>query len=344
MKKKVTMQAIADELDISKSLVSKALANLQGVSDETKELVRRTAIRMGYRAVPALRTNRIGKTGNVAVLLPRDDLKDSDYWGKIIHGIEEELSRLQFSMIVAGIDTLVSIEDGMPHCISERKVDGVVIMGQIPYPYVQAINAANITAVLVDSTQGRIKLDLVMAENYGGAYEATSYLLDRGHRKIGFVGDLSYAASFNERYRGFKAAAQDYRRDRPDEEIRMFECTGSREGKVIPFSVPEFEAMIVQEEKPTAIVCANDPIAFNLLQLLGKFNLSCPGDISLIGFDNVNKCNLFIPPLTSVDACKELMGRRAVEMLMRRVEDPEIRPEQVNIMTQIVERESVANK
>ena len=101
------------------------------------------------------------------------------------------------------------------------------------------------------------------------------------------------------------------------------------------------EEVLNQEIRPTALVCANDPIAFSVLRLLNKLNLSCPDQISLVGFDNVGQCALLSPPITSIDPCKEQMGIRAVQLLLRRLEEPSQRQEQIRIVTDLVERSSV---
>lgn len=339
--KKVTMQMIADELRLSKSLVSKALANQSGVSEETKERVRLTAMNLGYPINSSNISIISSKTGNVAVLVPRDDLKDFEYWGRIVHGIEKALSGKSFSTILSGIDTAVATSDGMPSCITDRKVDGAIILGAVPLAYILAVQVSGIPVILVDSPHVQMKMDHVLAENYLGGYEATRYLLERGHRKIGFVGDTSYAASFAERHRGFASAVRDFRAER-DVEIEAFDFTGDREESVIPYSFGETERRSLKERKLTGLVCGNDPVAFEMLRILESMALSCPQDVSLIGFDNVQKCEWVSPELTSVDACKETMGIRAVQLLFRRMEEAGLRAERIMITTEIVERNSVA--
>ncbi|MFC5406980.1 LacI family DNA-binding transcriptional regulator [Cohnella soli] len=341
---KVTMQSIADKLNISKSLVSKALSNQAGVSEETKERVRLEAIRSGYRFNSSIMNVPSSETGIIAVLLPREDLYDIEYWGRIIRCIEEELSKKSFSMILAGIDTMLSTSDGMPACITDRKVDGALILGFMPIAYIIAVQSTGIPAVLVDSLHYQSKLDHVLAENYCGGYDATRFLLDKGHRKIGFAGDISYALSFKERYRGYLDAIKDFGEQFPGEKIEQYPLTADRAGSRLPLSESEALQCFRQKEIPTALFCANDPVAFLVLQLMEKCGLNCPDDISLIGFDNVDKCEWVSPALTSVDARKDIMGQRAVQQLLRRMEEGERRPEHLMITTEIVERNSVASR
>ncbi|MCD9020369.1 LacI family DNA-binding transcriptional regulator [Cohnella silvisoli] len=341
MAKKITMQQIADELQMSKSLVSKALSNQQGVSEETKERVRLAAIRLGYRVNSSVMNIPASKTGIVAVLLPREDLSDIEYWGEIISNMELELSKQSFSMILSGVDLSLPSSEGIPNCIVDRKVDGALIMGEVPISYILAVQATGIPVILVDSFHYQTKLDHVLAENYSGGYDAARYLLDKGHRKIGFAGDIAYSASFSERYRGYKDAIRDYSAQNPGAIIEQTDMTSSREGKRIPVSTSQVLSCLEAKNRPSALVCANDPIAILMLQLMERLGLSCPEHVSLIGFDNLRMCEWVSPPLTSVDACKDRMGSRAVQLLFERLNNSESRPEHVMITTSIVERNSV---
>ncbi|WP_214626510.1 LacI family DNA-binding transcriptional regulator [Paenibacillus agaridevorans] len=342
MKKKVTMQAIADELKLSKSLVSKALANQSGVSEETKELIRLTAMKLGYRINSSNKSIASSKTGNVVTLIPREDLSDFEYWGKIVRGIEEALSEMHFSMILSGIDISLPTSDGMPTSVSDRKVDGAIILGNIPPAYILAVQSTGIPVVLIDVHYNQLKLDHVLAENYSGGYDAAHYLIDYQHRKIGFVGDISYSYSFTQRFHGFNAAISEFN-SRENSGIEAWHFIGSRQNHHTPYSPEELEVALTKPDRPTALVCGNDPIAFDVLQQLEKLNIRCPEDISIIGFDNVQKCDWVTPALTSIDACKDQFGIRAVQMLFRRMDNPEIRSEHTMISTEIIERSSVAS-
>ncbi|WP_309119132.1 substrate-binding domain-containing protein [Paenibacillus sp.] len=339
--KKVTLQMIADQLQISKSLVSKALANQKGVNEETKEKVRLTAMNMGYMINSSALSISASRTGNVAVVVPRSDLKDFEYWGRILHGIEKALSEKSFSMILSGIDPNVATSEGLPSCVTDRKVDGALVLGAVPLAYILAIQVTGIPVVLVDVPHFvQMKLDHVLAENNLGGYDATKYLLDRNHRRIGFVGDVSYASSFAARHAGFLDAVKDFKTER-EVEIEAVSFTDARGDSIIPYSLGDADIERIRETGLTGLVCGNDPVAFEVMQSLERVGLSCPQDVSLIGFDNVQKCQWVTPALTSIDACKETMGTRSAEMLFRRMQQTDFRAEHVRITTEIIERESV---
>ena len=209
-KKKVTLQTIADKLEFSKSLVSKALSNNPGVSEETRERIKKVARDLGYRINSSVQSIPNAETGNIALMIPRQDLEDLDYWGKIIRAIEYELSKNGFSLILAPVETDYDSNYQLPISILDRKVDGVIVLGRVSERYIIEMQSMHLPIVLVDYPSYKFKLDHILADNFSGGYEATKYLLDLGHHNIAFVGDNRYALSFSERLRGFLTAITDY--------------------------------------------------------------------------------------------------------------------------------------
>jgi len=339
--KKATMQAIADELNISKSLVSKALSNKHGVKEETKKKVIQAANRLGYKINSSILKIGSSENGSIALILPREDLKDLEYWGKIIQGVEEELSKSLFSLILAGIDNNQPSSKGLPSCITDRKVDGAIIMGRVEATYVHAISLTGIPVILLDSDNSS-KFDHILADNYDGGFDAVNFLFENNHRKIGFVGDTRYSFSFQERYRGYKGGIDNFLQKTNDQTIALFDITDERENDRIPVSIAQLEKMLHNKQNlPTALICANDPVAMKVLEIMKKYNLNCPKDISIIGFDNLSKDQWIKPQLTSIDASISTMGKRVVELMIRRMENPKGVHEKVMIITKIVKRESV---
>lgn len=338
MKDNITMQMIADKLSISKSLVSKALSNRKGVREETRKLIRETAAQMGYRTNSSIMSVSSSKTGNIAVLIPRRDTHDIKYWGKVINGIEEELEKNSFSMIYSGIDVELSANRGIPSCIIDRKVDGVILLGYLPSGYILEIFNMDIPMVHIDPSFDvpGIKLNYVMADNYGGGYDAANYLIKKGHKKLGFVGDINYSISFKERYRGFNDAVE----NTEHENVVARYLIGETDSNT-PFNDNQVKKIINSNDFPDAFFCCNDPIALAVLDIAKGYNLLCPEDISIMGFDNISECELTEPKLTSVDACKTTLGRRAVDLVICKLKEPQRRPEYVFITTSIIERNSV---
>lgn len=341
--KKITLQMIADQVGVSKALVSKALSNDPAVNDQTRETIWRTAGEMGYRIEKLKKATAFSKTGNVAVLMPQAYLSDIEYWGKVIRGIDKALADHGYSMILSGIDIELAPEDSLPSSILDAKADGALLMGHMPQAYVDALSARSFPTVLVDSSLPNPPFDHVLANNYAGAYSAAEALLTAGHRKLAFVGDPETAWSFRERARGFEEGVSDFN-TRTGENASIAKIRGigvSGKGNYIS---PEFTDRLkqtIERDGVEGLFCANDMLALESIRQLREYGLECPEDLSVIGFDDLSLSGYVQPALTTVRVPKERIGTRAAELLIRRLHQPSGVAEQVLLATTLIERASV---
>jgi len=125
------------------------------------------------------------------------------------------------------------------------------------------------------------------------------------------------------------------------ERIELFEMTDQFDEFRIPFSKKQFRNVMKNPNHPTALVCANDITAFEVYNELSGLGLRIPEDVSVVGFDNLLKCDWVTPALTTVNIPKAAMGERAVDILLNRIEQPESACEQILIGTTIKTRDSV---
>lgn len=345
--KKITLQMIADQLEVSKALVSKALSNDPSVNDRTREAIWKKAEELGYRIKPPARKALPGtRTGNIAVLMPRAYLCEMEYWGRIITGIDRELEHNGYSMMLSGLDIALPPEEGLPTSVYENKADGAIVLGHLPETYTDVFRERGFPFVLADANRLQPAIDHVMANNFMGAYEAVGKLLAAGHRKLAFVGDAATSWSFLERERGFATAIEQYAEDvgRRATYVRISGIGVSGEGMyVLPALAEGLRAHVVdeREEPVTALFGANDLCAVEALKRLNEWNVTCPDDISVIGFDNLSLTGLMTPHLTTVSVPKEAIGARAVQLILRRLDRPDTVPELVLLSTALIERDSV---
>ncbi|WP_123041517.1 LacI family DNA-binding transcriptional regulator [Cohnella candidum] len=342
--KKVTLQSIADKLSVSKALVSKALSGDPAVNEGTRETIWQTAEELGYRFKTSRKPSAPMQTGNMAVLMPRAYLDDMEYWGNVLHGIEKELLEHQFSMLLSSIDIAQSPKEGLPSSIYDRKVDGAIVMGHLPDSYVTALKTHAIPFIMLDANMLDPTVDHVLANNFLGAYHAVTYLLEKGHRRVAFVGDADTAWSFRERCRGFDEAVRDFAR-KTGEEVESAHIEGvgvSGKGMYTAPAFPDAVKGCFLKEKPvTGLFCANDLTAFEALKVLAELNVRCPDDVSVIGFDDLTLTKLMQPNLTTVRVPKSAIGSRAADLILRRIREPEAVPELILLSTELVERDSV---
>ncbi|ALA70200.1 LacI family transcriptional regulator [Geobacillus stearothermophilus 10] len=334
MKKRVTMQDIADRLNISKNSVSQALRGKEGVSEETRALVKRTAKEMGYE-YPASRAKSRGKPPKQIALIASDRTFSLKFFGEIYLSIEQEALSHGMKLHIQSVNKEQKERLLLPSFIEEKQVDGVIVLSHISTEYIQQIVATGIPTVLVDHHHPNIPADAVLTNNRFGAYVAVQHLLELNHTDIAFVGDVNYSPSYQERYEGYLLALKDYG-VKPNEEW-MF-CQAQEDETVIAGYIRELK------RQPTAWFCVNDGLGFFVSTGLQQYGLKVPDDVSVCSFDNGQLSQIATPKITTVDIDLKRYGKRAVELLRWRWDNPNEPFQEVLLSTKLIKRESTAAK
>lgn len=336
------MQDIASQLDISINAVSLALKNRPGVSDETRRRVQEVARQIGYKTKdpkPAAEPAETRKS--ICVLLRHRFFRDFHFYGRILLGIEETAKQ-------AGYDVQISSFGGeeVPASVEEHRVAGIIVLGMIDDSFLARLLEYRIPLVLTDHLSNYYELDSVVSDNYYGAYIMTMYLFRKGYTRVGFFGDMEYTPSTRDRYFGVLKAVEDHvcpgNIQQAMDYIGRFSTVGNIERYVVEQNAQRiFELYQQIPEKPDALICSNDELAILLMQTLQKNDISVPGDVGIAGYDDIETSGMMAPALTTIHVQKRLMGQRAVECLLHRLEHPDDLPEKRTISVRLVERESV---
>lgn len=328
---KVSMQTIADALNISKVTVYKALNNQPYVSDELREKILRTAAELGY---PLKEADSSPLHNNLAYIVPKRFFLESDsFYSAIFYHLNNLCHRDGLNLTLYVIKHEDEAACRLPVTLSAAGCDGVFVAGQMSDAYIRALDTLGLPLLLTDFYEAEPRHDCVIADNFLNGYFATNYLIEKGHTRIGFVGRYNQTLSIADRFGGFRKALDahglpflpQWRLSNNDPDTGIY---------TLNFALPE--------ELPTAFVCHCDRAAFFLIQRLRLENLDVPGDVSVISFDNTSLAAAADPTLTSVDISTKEIARSAYAQLRRRIEDPGQPPQRVYIQSQIVERDSVA--
>lgn len=347
--KRVTMQQIADHLGVSKFVVSKALSGKGGVNEHTKSRVIQAASQLGYFAQKnAYMKNKEGEPNvisasgkqSVIVLMPniRFQTKDSLYWGKIMEGISRELERKGLGMVIV----TESRVDSFVHVLNPSGIFGMIGVGKIDSELLLETHRLGIPMVLVDHEDDLIPTDTVFVNNTDAIARLCNHLIGLGHTRLQFVGDVRFSRSFQDRWIGYRKALEQNDLEAPKPIDPMLTLDGVDSGEF----AGEFEKWLTKmKEKgqlPTALVCANDSIAFGVISALRKHGIRVPEDISVTGFDNIDAADRSQSALTTVHVPKEAMGERAVKKLLERIRYPELPVEKILVSADIVHRDSTS--
>jgi len=331
---RVTIREIADLAGVSIATVSRVLNERDDVSEETRELVRRIVREHGYRANRSARGLSRGRTGLVGVLVP---LVHPAYFSAILSGAAEALYEQDMRVVLSPTqhehEREVSLVDRLAHGLTDG---ALLVLPEESSPELERLLDEGYRFVVVDPLRALpSRVPSVSAAHASGADQALRHLLELGHRRIAVVtGPRGWVAT-EDRRRGYHAALA-AAGIMPDPELEVeadFEIDGGARATDALLSLPE---------PPTAIFAFNDNLAVGAVHAARARGLSVPGDLSVVGFDDVEHATIVSPRLTTVRQPLAEMGRMAVSLLMRLLEGQRFETLHVELATRLVVRDSTA--
>jgi len=341
MKSKVTIQDIADALNISRNTVSKAINGTGSVSKNTKIKIFNKAAELGYKQFSMLNQNLIEtiipKPNYEIALFSHSVLNTSHFSSPLLHTFQEHISALGYRLSMYTIREDVMNQCELPANFNHEFTKGIIVIEMFNEKYTEFLCNLEFPTLFIDTYANTnrqiIKSDIMYMENFNSSYQMTLFLITKGYKKIGFVGDSLHCHSFYERWCGYLHAMQ-------DSSINDFYEYCILENDNLPYYNPELLTSKIRAlpRLPEAFVCANDYIAIDVIRALKSMNLTVPDDIKICGFDNSTESKIIEPPLTTVNIPGDSMGRFAAETLLSRIEYPELSYRTIYVQTQIINR------
>ena len=332
-----TMKDIAHIHGVSINAVSLALNNKPGVSEKMRLKILRTADDLGYLDDKEKYLRTYEKT-NLCVMMQDQYSKDMN-----LYAVVEEAKRNGYDVSMNFFnDNRMEI----PKMILERRGSGIIIIGKISDSNIDALQKYKIPMVLADHASLVKNIDSVLTDNKLGGFVVVKYLLQKGFKKIGFFGELSYSLSIKERFWGYQEALRTL--GPPDIKDHLTEYThkysifdGIETAVLNNYNKQIIELVKKKECLPEVFVCSNDRAALALIMALQALGYTIPEDISIVGFDNIDMCEKIRPKLTTINVNKEIMGKRVVQRLIYRLNHMDALSENTVIGVNLVERETV---
>lgn len=342
----ITAKEIAKKLGLSPSAVSLALNGKPGVSTRTRTLVLETAMQMGYTKTEPVGTTHTGKTicfirygGSVI-----NAAEHTSFSSFVLQGVEARATELGYNTQVR----YLSAGDMYNRQILEfiRQAAGVVLLGtdltQNQLPEMEQFFALleGCPIVVVDSFLLAGRVDCIGNDSLGGAKAAAEYLLQCGHRRIGYVKARQRIPNLQEREQGLRLGLQEAGRSI----AQTITVDVSSEGAFRDFS----QWLAGKPELPDGLFVDNDIIAAAIIRALKLSGIRVPEDVSVMGVDDIPMCEMLDPPLTTVRLAKEDLGVVAMDHLHHRIINdqvphrmPGLHRMRTVLSTQLVTRASV---
>ncbi|UNJ81170.1 substrate-binding domain-containing protein (plasmid) [Bacillus sp. CMF21] len=337
MKKKVTMQDIADHLNISKNSVSQALTGKPGVSEVTRRLVQDTANELGYDYSNSRKQKLAEKkmTRNIALIASDYAFSLKSFFGEIYLSSEKEVRARGMNLFIEPIDSESKKNLTLPSVLSSHEIDGILILSHISTEYISKIISTGIPTVLIDHHSPYLQADSILTNNRFGAFMAVEHLIQLGHRDIAFVGNVDISPSYQERLEGYLLALRRYG-IKPNENF-MLTNTQENQAEISLF-------LDNLQDQPSAWFCVNDGHGFLVSSVLQQRGFKVPENVSICSFDNGQLSQILTPRITTMDIDLSYYGKKAVEQLCWRMENKEEPIQEILLPTKLIIRESTSEK
>lgn len=307
---------VASLAGVSPSTVSRILNGTAKVSDTKVQAVNAAIAKLQFRPDPAARSLAGGKTMSVGVLT---QFIDSPYYGEALRGIEDVLREHHYLPLFTSGHWNESEESERLALLRERKVDGIIVLsGRVSDKALYKISESIPLVVIGRDIQGP-QLISVDIDNYEGSRLAVRYLIGLGHRNIAYIsGPLDHADS-HQRLNGYKDELK-HKQIKPDQNLII-------EGDFQESGGYKAANQLLQSGRIfSAIVAANDQMAYGAQLALFNAGLRVPDDISLVGFDDLPHSAFTVPPLTTVKQSVYEIGAFAADAIVKLLKNIPVEP------------------
>lgn len=335
-KRKVNIKDVAARADVHPSTVSRVMnpETRSMVSERVAERVTRIAGEMGYTRSPLASGLRTGRSFTIGVIIP--DLSNPMF-PPIVRGIERTLEAEGYIAILADSDNSQKSERAIFDSMKSRRIDGLILAtAHIEDPIVEDCIEEQLPVVLVNRTIDTHDVTEVINNDELGIQLAVAHLIELGHKQIAFLGGPQNTSTGRDRYRAFRNLA-DNGQFELDPDL-CASCTAFTEAAGHTSMLG-----ILDCNKPfSAVVAANDLLALGCYDALEERGVSCPGDVSVTGFNNMPFVDRFSPPLTSLHIPHDELGVRAANLLLAEIRDSDAPRTTIRLDPVLVVRGSTA--
>jgi DNA-binding LacI/PurR family transcriptional regulator len=303
------MEDVAREAQVSRALVSLVMREMPNVSEERRRRVLEAAARLGYRPNRMARSLASRRTRTVGLVL--DDLRNP-FFAEIAGGVEELASELGYQLLLGAGGRLARRERAALSALLEYRVDGLILVSPRLRPADVAAVAAEAPLVMVGRQLRGVDADFVLIDERRGAELVLDHLIGLGHERIAHV-DGGSGAGGPQRRAAYIRLMQEHRLGR---HVQVIPGDFTEEAGVAAAAT-----LLRDGPLPTAIWAANDVVAAGLLGGLDRVGVDVPGQVSIVGYDNISIAHLAHVSLTTVDQPRTKMGRLALELLLDRIDN-----------------------
>ncbi|MFS0575172.1 LacI family DNA-binding transcriptional regulator [Sporosarcina sp. 179-K 3D1 HS] len=332
-KNRVTLQEVAKHAGVSRSTASLIVRNSPTISEATRKKVLASMNELGYvydRVAANLRSQRSTTIGIIIT-----DIANT-FYSDLFIGIHEELEKEGYTGLLGTTFDLHSKQDRLISTMLEHRVGGIILVpvsgnGQETAERLQKLD---IPVVLTVRELPESDFDYVGVDYSEGTQLIINHLIDKGHRRIAFIGGRVESSTWTERMKGFRLAHE-------GKELHMDDSLVFPGAINKQAGIEAAEELLKQHQDhlPTAIFCFSDLVAFGVILGLRRAGIAIGKDIEVVGFDNVPESEIVQPPLTTVSSFARQIGTEAANLLQRRITNTGKKTEKIIIQPELIIRD-----
>ena len=322
-----TMKDVARHARVAVKTVSRVVNGEPGVRPPTADRVRTSIAELGYRRNDSARVLRKGQTASIGLIL--EDIGDP-FYATLSRAVEDVAVRHETLLITGSSDEDPGRERELALALCARRVDGLIIIpASDDHTYLLPEMSAGMPVVFADRPPRLIEADMVLTDNFRGAFDGVTHLVAHGHERIGYIGDSAGIYTASQRHQGYVAAMA--------AAGLPVDHSWARLAPPDPRGVGLALRHMLRGPSPvTALFCGNNRITVLALRELGDLREV----VALVGFDDLELSSLLAPALTVVAQNTAKLGMIAAELLFRRLGGYQGPPERIELPTSLTVRGS----
>jgi DNA-binding LacI/PurR family transcriptional regulator len=333
----VTIKDVAREANVAPSTVSRVISDSPRISEQTKRKVRKVMDELGYhinynaRVLVSQSTQTIG----IVTKVSSDHSFDNPFFSQMLRGISDACHEEDYSIYLTTGNTEEAIYNEVVKMVQGKRVDGVIVLYSreddkvVPY-----LRDCQFPFVMIGKPVSQTSETMfVDNDNIQASKEATEYLMNLGHERIGFIGGNSHFEVARDRLEGFRQALANGELAEDEKIVKNIQSAFADADQVV-------DELLSDPDPPTGLVITDDYNALTVMRSLIAKGLKLPEDMSIIGFNNTMIARLSNPALTTVDTQSFQLGHESARHLIELLNRPEMIKKSVIIPTVIIERDS----
>lgn len=330
----VRIEDVAKAAGVSTQTVSRVVNGRPGVAEATRQRVLEAIYKLGYE--PNLFARWLAGGSSSIIGMIAEDLSEP-VMASLIASVELEVKKRGYFLLVSSNINPSFDQPVYAQILSAEHLAGLIFsrLGADRYDeiYVEDLLTRKIPIVALGDWPGSSRFSSVGLSEVDGGYQATRYLLDLGHRRIGMITGPSHNSAARGRARGYEQALAEYGVTVDPELILEGDWT-------FHSGFAAAQKLIAKRPDISAIFCQNDRMAIGVLRALRQSGIKVPENVSVIGFDDIPDAAYSDPPLTTLHQSADEIGREAVRLLFDAIENPHMLPRRVEVRASLIQRES----